>query len=65
MIGLERHIVHVANHQPEWITLAAVAYLHSIGLETIQVDAFTDSAPAVAFYTNFGFQVIRTFLRRS
>jgi mycothiol synthase len=39
----------------------AVLYLRSKGLGAIQVDAFADSTPAVGFYTNLGFRVIRTY----
>jgi len=48
--GIGRALVRAAN-----------AYLRSIGVETIQVDVFTDSAPAVTFYTDFGFRVVRTY----
>ena len=40
---------------------AAINYLRSIGAESIEVDAFADSAPAVAFYTDFGFRIVRTY----
>jgi ribosomal protein S18 acetylase RimI-like enzyme len=40
----------------------AITYLRSLaGVETIQVDAFTDSIPAVVFYKEFGFRVLHTY----
>ena len=40
---------------------SAVAYLRSLGLVAIEVDAFTDAGPAVALYRTFGFEVLRTY----
>ncbi len=40
---------------------AAIVYLRSRGLKTIQVDAFTDNLPAVRLYQNLGFRIIRTY----
>ena len=41
---------------------AAVTYLRSLAaVEIIQVHAFADSAPAVAFYMDYGFRVVRTY----
>jgi len=40
---------------------AAIDYLCGIGAESIEVDAFADSAQAVAFYIDFGFRIVRTY----
>ncbi len=39
----------------------AVGYLGSLGLERMQVDAFTDSPAAVGLYLAAGFEIVRTF----
>lgn len=55
----------VPSHQRRGIggalVQAAIVYLRSLGLKTIQVDAFTDDVLAVRFYQDFGFRVIRTY----
>ncbi len=40
---------------------AATDYLHALNIASIQVDAFTDSIPAVSLYETVGFRVIRTY----
>ena len=40
---------------------AATDYLRSLDVLSIQVDAFTDSIPAVSLYKAVGFRVIRTY----
>lgn len=40
---------------------SAVGYLRSLGLAEVEVDAFTDAAPAVGLYRDFGFEVLRTY----
>ena len=40
---------------------SAVAYLRSLGLAAVEVDAFTDAGPAVALYRACGFEVLRTY----
>lgn len=41
---------------------AACAYLRSLGLAEVKVDAFTDSVPAVRLYERMGFTVESTFV---
>lgn len=40
---------------------AAADYLRSLNVVSIQVDAFTDSLPAVSLYKAIGFRIIRTY----
>jgi ribosomal-protein-alanine N-acetyltransferase len=40
---------------------AAVAYLRSVGLQDILVDAFVTSTPAVETYRSLGFRVVKEF----
>lgn len=40
---------------------AVVCFLRTLDVTSIQVDAYTDSLPAVTLYTSVGFRVIRTY----
>jgi mycothiol synthase len=40
----------------------AVAYLHSLGLDTVRIDAYEESVPAVETYTKLGFQTYAVLL---
>ncbi len=40
---------------------SAVGYLRGLGLNRVEVDAFTDAEPAVGLYRDFGFEVLRTY----
>jgi ribosomal protein S18 acetylase RimI-like enzyme len=43
------------------LILAATDYLRSLDVASIQVDAFTDSLPAVSLYESVGFRIIKTY----
>ncbi|UCF09339.1 MAG: GNAT family N-acetyltransferase [Candidatus Bipolaricaulota bacterium] len=40
---------------------AAIRYLRGLGLETIRIDAYVDSPPAVNLYLKVGFRIEKTF----
>jgi ribosomal protein S18 acetylase RimI-like enzyme len=40
---------------------AAIGYLRGLGMQTIKIDAFVDSTPAVSLYRKVGFQVESIF----
>jgi ribosomal protein S18 acetylase RimI-like enzyme len=43
------------------LVATAIRYLRGLGLETIRIDAYVDSPPAVNLYLKVGFQIEKTF----